>query len=93
VSPFAAEALAEGVCALTGDPARAAVFCDIDGTPASVVDQALDALVADGRLDSAVRVGVRSEEGPRNIVIRADLLTGGVERFARVLEGLLGAAR
>jgi len=36
---------------------------------------------------------VRSEEEPRNIVIRADLLTGGVERFARVLEGLLGAAR
>jgi hypothetical protein len=31
VSPFAVEALAEGVRALTRDPARAAVFCDIDG--------------------------------------------------------------
>jgi trehalose 6-phosphate phosphatase len=54
---------------------------------------ALDALVADGRLGSAVRVGVRSEEGPRDIVMRADFLAGGVEGFARVLEGLLRAAR
>ena len=65
MSPFAAEALAEGVCALTGDPARAAVLCDIDGTPASVVDQALDALVADGRLDSGVIPGGRGvRHGP-----------------------------
>jgi len=54
---------------------------------------ALDALVADGRLGSAVRAGVRSEEGPRDIVMRADFLAGGVEGFARVLEGLLRAAR
>jgi hypothetical protein len=51
------------------------------------------ALVADGRLGSAVRVGVRSEEGPRDIVMRADFLAGGVEGFGRVLEGLLRAAR
>ncbi len=33
-------------------------------------------------------VGVRSEEGPRDIVMRADFLAGGVEGFARVLEAL-----
>jgi trehalose-6-phosphatase len=54
---------------------------------------ALDALVADGRLGSAVRVGGRSAEGPWDIVIRADLLAGGVGGFARVVEGLLRAAR
>ena len=43
VSYFAAEALAEGPRALTQDPARAAVFCDIDGTLASFVDRADDA--------------------------------------------------
>jgi hypothetical protein len=142
VSLFAAEALAEGVCALMRDPVRAAVFCDIGGTLASVVDRAddaqapgavsrlrgavgrrcacvvrevgepaargalggndvtgldafdaLDALVADRRLGSAVRVGAGSAEGPRDIVICADLLADGVEGFARVIEGLLRAAR
>jgi len=73
VSPFAVEALAAGVRALTRDPARAAVFCDVDGTLGPV--------------------GVRSEEGPGDVVIRADLLADGAEGFARVLEGLLRAAR
>jgi trehalose 6-phosphate phosphatase len=53
----------------------------------------LDALVADGRPGSAVRVGVRSGEGPGDMVIRAGLLAGGAEGFARVLEDLLRAAR
>jgi trehalose 6-phosphate phosphatase len=53
----------------------------------------LDALVAAGRLDSSVRVGVRSAEGPGDMVIRADLLADGVEGFAGVLEGLLRAVR
>jgi hypothetical protein len=37
-------------------------------------------------------VPVRSDEGTRDIVIRADLLAGGVEGFTRVVEGLLRAA-
>ena len=53
----------------------------------------LDALVADGRPGSAVRVGVRSGEGPGDMVMRAGLLAGCAEGFARVLEGLLRAAR
>ena len=63
---------------------------DVTGLNASEV---LDASVPDGRLDSAVRVGVRSEEGPRDVVIRADLLASGVEGFAGVLEGLARAVR
>src|SRR5260370_12833140 len=40
---FAAEARAEGLRVLTRDPARAAVFCGIDGTLAPGVDRADDA--------------------------------------------------
>jgi trehalose 6-phosphate phosphatase len=69
-----------------------ALFGGNDVTGLEAFD-ALDALVADGRLSSAARVGVRSEEGPRDIVMRADFLAGAVEGFARVLEGLLRAAR
>jgi trehalose 6-phosphate phosphatase len=50
---------------------------------------ALDALVAEGHLDEAVRVGVRSAEGPRKIVDRADLVVDGVDGFAQVLEHLV----
>jgi hypothetical protein len=54
---------------------------------------ARDALVPASRLDSPVQAGVHSEDGPRDVVIRAGLLADGVEGFARVLEGLLRAAR
>jgi hypothetical protein len=43
VSPFAVEALTEGVRAVTRDPVRAAMFCDIGGTLDPVVDRADDA--------------------------------------------------
>lgn len=49
---------------------------------------ALDNLLAEGHLDSAVRVGVRSPDGPREIVDRADIVVDGVDGFARVLEHL-----
>lgn len=68
--------------------ARAAVY---GGDAATDLD-ALDALVADGRLGTAVRVGVRSDEGPREIVARADIVVDGVLGFKRVLEGLVGSA-
>jgi trehalose 6-phosphate phosphatase len=53
----------------------------------------LDVSAPDGRLESAVRVGVRSEEGPRDVAIRGDLLADGVGGFGRVLEGQLRAVR
>jgi trehalose 6-phosphate phosphatase len=58
---------------------------DLDGFAA------LDALVAEGVLDAAVRVGVRSDEGPDEIVERADLTVDGVAGFAAVLEALVAA--
>jgi hypothetical protein len=53
----------------------------------------LDAVVADGRPGSVVRIGVGSEVGPRDIVMLAGLLAGGAVGFARVSECLLRAAR
>jgi trehalose 6-phosphate phosphatase len=52
---------------------------------------ALESLVAAGDLGSAVRVGVRSDEGPAAIVERADLVVDGVGGFTRVLAALAEA--
>ena len=49
---------------------------------------ALEALQAEGKLEAVVRVGVRSDEGPAEIVERADLVVDGVEGFTRVLAAL-----
>jgi trehalose 6-phosphate phosphatase len=68
--------------------ARAALYGGDDATDLDAFS-ALDALVADGSLDTAVRVGVRSGEGPGDIVTRADIVVEGVEGFRRVLERLL----
>lgn len=67
--------------------ARAALFAGDDRTDLDGF-AALDALLAGGELDSAVRVGVRSEEGPDEIVQRADLTVEGIEGFQSVLEAL-----
>jgi len=67
--------------------ARAALYGGDDATDLDAFD-ALDALVAAGGLDAAVRVGVRSDEGPPAIVARADLAVDGVTGFARLLERL-----
>jgi trehalose 6-phosphate phosphatase len=67
--------------------ARAALFGGDDATDLDGFN-ALDALVAEGALDTAVRVGVRSEEGPPEIVERADLVVDGVDGFTRVLAAL-----
>ncbi len=55
---------------------------DLDGFAA------LQTLVDEGKLDAAVRVGVRSEEGPPEIVRQADLVVDGIEGFQRVLAEL-----
>ncbi|MGE5636210.1 MAG: trehalose-phosphatase [Nocardioidaceae bacterium] len=70
--------------------ARAAMFGGDDATDLDAFD-ALDALLAEGELDAAVRVGVRSQEGPAAIVERADLVVDGVGGFTRVLELLAEA--
>jgi trehalose 6-phosphate phosphatase len=68
----------------------AALFGGDDATDLDAFN-ALDALVDEGRLGTAVRVGVRSDEGPGAIVDRADLVVDGVDGFAEVLSALAGA--
>jgi trehalose 6-phosphate phosphatase len=70
-----------------GRPVRTALYGGDDVTDLDAFD-ALDALVASGDLDTALRVGVRSEEGPAAIVERADLVVDGVSGFTGVLAAL-----
>jgi trehalose 6-phosphate phosphatase len=66
---------------------RTALFGGDDSTDLDAF-KALEALQADGRLDATVRVGVRSDEGPAEIVERADVVVDGVDGFTRVLAAL-----
>lgn len=66
---------------------RTALFAGDDVTDLDGFS-ALDALVEEGVLDSGLLVGVRSDEGPREIVERAGLAVDGVEGFTAVLEAL-----
>jgi trehalose 6-phosphate phosphatase len=68
-------------------PVRAAVFGGDDATDLDVFD-VLGELRSEGTLDAAVRVGVRSDEGPAAIVERADLVVDGTPGFVQVLEVL-----
>ena len=72
-------------------PVRAALFGGDDATDLDVFE-AFDSLVAAGSLEHAIRVGVRSAEGPRAIVERADLVVDGTAGFAQVLELLASRA-
>jgi trehalose 6-phosphate phosphatase len=58
---------------------------DLDGW------DALDRLGEEGALKAAVRVGVRSDEGPEAIVERADLVVDGVRGYQDVLAVLAEA--
>ncbi len=67
--------------------ARTALFggddvTDLDGF------SALATLVEEGVLEQAVRVGVRSDEGPPEILEQADLVVDGIEGFQQVLAEL-----
>jgi trehalose 6-phosphate phosphatase len=66
---------------------RAALFGGDDSTDLDAFN-ALEALQGEGRLDAVVRVGVRSDEGPPEIVERADLVVDGVAGFRQVLAAL-----
>ena len=71
-------------------PVRAALFGGDDRTDLDAF-AALDELVANGKLDYAVRVGLSSDEGPAEIVERADLVVDGVNGFRIVLQTLAEA--
>jgi trehalose 6-phosphate phosphatase len=68
-------------------PVRTALYGGDDVTDLDAFD-ALDALTESGDLDTAVRVGVRSDEGPSAIVDRADIVVDGVRGFTDVLSAL-----
>jgi trehalose 6-phosphate phosphatase len=67
--------------------ARAALFAGDDTTDLDAFD-ALRRLEEEGALETTVLVGVRSDEGPPEIVDRADLVVDGVEGFTLVLAAL-----
>jgi trehalose 6-phosphate phosphatase len=78
----------QAVCELIGaSQARTALYGGDDATDLDAFS-ALETLVADGRLETAVRVGVHSRESPRDIITRADIVVEGVVGFKRVLERL-----
>jgi len=69
---------------------RTAIFGGDDATDLDAF-AALDALVEESVLQAAVKVGVRSDEGPAAIVERADHVVDGTDGFVVVLEALLPA--
>jgi trehalose 6-phosphate phosphatase len=71
--------------------ARTALFGGDDATDLDAF-AALDALVEEGVLEAAVKVGVRSDEGPAAIVERADHVVDGTDGFVVVLEALLAVS-
>lgn len=66
---------------------RTALFAGDDATDLDGFS-ALDELKAEGALDVAVKVGLRSSEGPADIVRRADLVVDGPAGFRAVLATL-----
>ena len=71
---------------------RVALYAGDDVTDLDAFD-ALQAMKEEGLLEAHVRVGVGSDEGPAEIVDRADLAVDGVEGFVAVLEALDQSAR
>lgn len=73
---------------LAGRNLRNALYGGDDATDLDAFD-ALDSLTtSEGELEYAVRVGVRSDEGPRTIIERADVVVDGVKGFTDVLVAL-----
>lgn len=75
---------------LAEHPMRAGLFAGDDMTDLDGFD-ALDALVNEGVIHHAVKVGLESDEGPPEIVERADLVVDGVPGFRAVLQALAEA--
>lgn len=76
----------------TRSQVRTALFGGDDATDLDGF-AALDRLLDQGKLDARVRVGVESDEGPAEIVERADLVVDGIPGFLEVLEALADPAR
>ena len=68
---------------------RKAMFLGDDTTDLDAFRE-LAALLEEGKLDEILRVGVKSDEGPPEIVTEADIAVGGVEGVGEVLRALAG---
>ena len=73
--------------ALAGRDVGFALFGGDDATDVDAFRR-LRELVDDGELEGAVRVGVKSAEGPAAVVDEADLVVDGTDGFLEVLEAL-----
>ena len=73
---------------LRGADVDAALYAGDDTTDLDAF-RALGDLVEQGRLSAAVRVGVRSDEGPPEIEREADVMIDGTAGVQRLLEALL----
>ncbi|HYV15555.1 MAG TPA: trehalose-phosphatase, partial [Conexibacter sp.] len=73
---------------LAGEPLDAALYVGDDATDLDAF-RALRELVEAGTLKDAVRVCVRSDEGPSELEHDADLVVEGTDGVRALLEGLL----
>jgi trehalose 6-phosphate phosphatase len=78
-----------GVVALLRDRDLAAALYAGDDTTDLDAFRGLTEFVEDGRLGTAVRVGVRSEEGPSALAQEADVLVDGTDGVRDMLQALL----
>ena len=78
-----------GVVSLLRDAGMAAALYAGDDATDLDAFRGLDELVEMGALESAVRVGVRSDEGPSEIAEAADVVVDGTAGVHRMLETLL----
>jgi trehalose 6-phosphate phosphatase len=72
---------------LSRNPARAALYAGDDVTDLDAFRE-LRALVDEGELEDAVTVGVRSDDGPPEIVEQADVVVDGIDGVRQVLAEL-----
>jgi trehalose 6-phosphate phosphatase len=78
-----------GIVALLRDRKLAAALYVGDDTTDLDAFRGLIELVESGRLDTAVRVGVRSEEGPSALAREADIMVDGTDGVRHLLRALL----
>jgi trehalose 6-phosphate phosphatase len=73
---------------LEGSDIEAAMYVGDDATDLDAF-RMLSQLVDEGRLSNGVKVGVRSEEGPEEIVSDADLVVDGTDGVLELLSLLV----
>ena len=78
-----------GIVSLLRDRKLAAALYVGDDTTDLDAFRGLTELVEGGRLETAVRVGVRSEEGPSELAREADVMVDGTDGVRLLLQALL----